>query len=239
MTDRGFHSWQTWLAYSKSKSRMTPMLRRIAIILFFCTSTLGAFGQCTDSTILLDRIDELCRESSSWSYGFVDEKIVLTYNGNFTTNTILGAKAVTKKELRKPSANSISFAFITSDGWNDSTYMQTKNNNAHSLQILMEQYANHYDSVGWPPKHSYSTFKRSPMKYLKHFNLKSESVFSSVVPLPDFRIHACGVWIEPSLDLSTYYIVQTSVGEEIDKVISRIVSLDIYVNQALDGRKNY
>ena len=215
------------------------MIQIVGIIIFSCLATFGAFSQCGDSTILLDKIHELCDESSSWSYNTLDYKVVLTYKGNFTTNTTINPLAVTKKELKKPNANSISFEFVTAHGWADSTYIQTKNNNAYSLQALKEQYISHYDSIGWPPRHSRSIFESNPMRYLKRFNRKSEDIFSSMVRLPDFRIRECGVWIESSLDLTTFYIVQWTVREEIDKMISRIVSLDIYVNQALDSEENY
>ena len=199
----------------------------------------GVLGQSISSSILVDEIDEICYENSKWNYITVDNKVVLTYTGNFTTNTVFGPRAVTKKELNKPNANSISFEFEMSDGWVDSIYTQTKSNNASAIQTLKRQYINHYDSIGWPSKHSQSVFENDPMKYLERFNEKSEDIFSSIIRLPDFRLKECGVWIKPSLDFSTYYIVQFAVREEIHEMITRIASLDIYVRNSLDNRNNY
>jgi hypothetical protein len=225
--------------YHKVICNEMPMIRLTGIILFCCTLALSAYGQHTDSNNLLDKINELCNESPNWSYNALDSKIVLTYSGHFTTNTIFGPRAVTKKELKKPKANSVSFEFVTADGWNDSTYKQIRENNTQFIQTLKEQFINHYDSVGWPPKLSQSVFESNPMKHLKYFNLKSESVYSSIVRLPDFRIGEQGVWMSSSLDFTTWYIVQATVREDIQSMIARIALLDEYINHAFDYKENF
>lgn len=214
--------------------------REIGIIILCSLLSNSVLGQLVCSSILQDKIEEICVENESWKFIYHNNnKITLVFNGNFTTNTILGPKAVTKKELNRPDANSISFDFLTSEGWSDSMYINVKNNNTLLLEELKSEYINHYDSIGWPPKRSKSRFETNPMDYLKNFKYKSEELYNEIVKLPDFRINECGVWVNPSIDFSIFYIVQPDTRDTINLIIQDIIALDTYVKNSIDGIPNY
>ena len=220
------------------KTKMNT-IQKIALILLSSLSLNSALAQSSCSSLLEDEIHFICRENENWTYVSNSDKTTLTFSGNFTTNYIKGARDIAKKELKHPGANSVSFDFRTSDGWSDSTYLTVKKNNIALIEELKSSYINYYDSIGWNPRHSQSLFEKHPMRYLEHFEFRSEEVYSKIVRLPDFRINECGVWIDPSIDFSVDYIVQAEIRDAIQLIIQDIVVLDRHVNNSLDGIQNY
>lgn len=213
--------------------------RKIVILLLSSLLVNNVNGQSDCLSILVKKIEETCEDNEQWKFTSSDNNITLIIKGNFSTNTLLGPRAISRKELNHPGTNSLSFHFRISEGWSDSTFTRVKNRNRILLEQLQSIYTNYYDSTGWPPRHSKSMFELNPMMYLKDFKHTSEFLVAEIIRLPDFRIDECGVWIDPSIDFSIFYIVQPKTRELIYRVILNIVALDSHVKTSLDGIRNY
>ena len=188
-----------------------------------------------DNSQLAERIIDICSNSTKWKYTVFNDSISVKYSGKFTTNTLLGSRTITEDELIKPDSNTLIITFNYVPNWTDSVYSNVKKNNAS----LIEEYAKHYDLIGWPVKTSRSTFIENPFNFLQNRDYKTDSLAKIIQRLPDFRIGTCGVFYHTNIDFSYWYIVQPPVREEIELFLLQLLQLDHYISGAMDLKSNY
>ena len=217
----------------------TKMKHLIIILIQYLISVSLCVGQCDDNDELAGVILNQC-DQEYWTYKSSNSGYLVLFENRFKKNTLLSPRKITKKELKKPQdTDSIEFYIHSKINWCDSTYNEIKKRNDSILQILTKEYIEHQDSIGLNFKTSENQFKDTPVKYLKRSNFRNDSLFKSLVRLPDFRINNCGYFIDSSFDFDVYYIVQYDVREEIYRFIIDLVRLDDYIENSLDLRENY
>ncbi len=211
-------------------------MKNILLPFFLSLITLGnnISAQC-DNGQLAERIIDICSNSTKWKYTVFNDSITVKYSGKFTTNTLLGSRNITQDELNKPDSNSFKITFTYVPNWSDSVYSNVKKNNA----LLIEEYAKHYDLIGWPAKTSRSTFIENPFHFLRNRDYKTDSLAKMIQRLPDFRIGTCGVFYQTSIDFSYLYIVQPNVREEIELFLLQLLKLDHSFGGGMDLKSNY
>ncbi len=206
----------------------------LIIFLFWISIGNNISAQCENGQ-LVERIIDICSNSTKWKYTLFDDSISVKYSGKFTTNTLLGSRTITEDELKKPDSNTLIITFNYVPNWTDSLYTNVKKNNA----LLIEEYVKQYDLHGWPAKTSRSTLIENPFHFLRNRDYKTDSLAKMIQRLPDFRIGTCGVFYHTNIDFSYLYIVQPSVREEIEHFLLQLLKLDNYIGGAMDLKSNY
>lgn len=213
---------------------MRKFLICIFLLFHFC---IDVNGQC--DTRLNDSLVSLVSNSKKWTAIQMDGIVTLRYKGKFTTNTILNPRKTTKREINNPDSSSLFVSFSFHDEWNDSLYNSVHDSNRVYLEKLTREYIHHFDSIGWPTKHSKEIFLENPLKYLSKVEVKDVCTFVKVRALPDFRIGSCGIMYGCGIDFSTHYIVQEEERKEIEIMFEKIRKLDPNIKIGVEKTATY